>query len=283
MQIKKKTFKVVILTDNDEMAIASNALLLIHHIRKKLKRDLDIAVVDNNSSDRTLQVSLKTGIRVIRFNRKVMKKNIVKKALEIGRREKKDTLIILDLSGGNDAEDAISLITRSITEGDRFASAYVFPPKGGNSIGCWAIDRGLLDMMDGGSISNVESELVDVASREDLEVLSIKEMIETRSKKRNISFLKFLPRSPLGTITALVRYHPLLFYSMLGMATITSAFVGGLYTVNHFFKFGEVSYFPALITLFLFMIGGFMLVAGIILNALNVMVERLEAIKKFYD
>jgi len=279
---KQGTFKIVILTHNNQTEIGSILLHLLHFFRTEIGSDPDITVLDNNSSDRTLKLSTLKWIKVYRSRHTMLKTQIVKKALEIGKNEMRDTLIILDVTGGNSSDDVINLIRKSQSEGERFASAYIYPPKNGNSLGCWAIDRGLLGMAVERNF-RVEDKLLELASKEELEMLAIKESTESRSKKKRTYILKAFPTSPLKVITILIRYHPLLFYGALGLLMILLALASGFYTVDRFYRTSELSYFPAFTTVLLVMVGGFLMVAGLMLNALNVLVEKLEAMKKWID
>ena len=79
----------------------------------------------------------------------------------------------------------------------------------------------------------------------------------------------------------IVKYHPLTFYGFVGMGILLTAMGSGFYTVDYFYEHGHLSYFPAFVTVALVMIGGFFMVAGLMLNSLIVLVERLEAMKKW--
>jgi hypothetical protein len=114
-----------------------------------------------------------------------------------------------------------------------------------------------------------------------LEVLAINERISLNSKKKRRNMISLFKRSPLETMSVIVRYHPLTFYGIVGMSILLLAIGSGFYTVDFFYKYGHLSYFPAFLTVALVMIGGFFMVAGLMLNSLNVLVERLEAMKKW--
>jgi len=282
MGLKKKV-KVIILTQDNEMEVASCVFQIGYFVKVELEQEPNILVIDNNSSDRTLHLALSSGVKVLRFNNRSPKKDIVEKALSFGKKERMNTLIILDLTGGNDAEDGISLIKKSQEEGSRFASAYIHPPKGDGAVGCWAIDRGLLNVMNGDGVYKVEDKLFELASEEDLEMLAIRERSGRKRKKQKTSLFKGIPTDPFKAMTALVRYHPLSFYGSLGATSLFGAVLSGVATLQYFYKHNELSYFPAFVTVTLVMIGGFLFVAGLILNAFNVLVEKIEAIRRWVD
>lgn len=280
--VKEKTNKVIVLTDDSEMEIASALFHLIDHLGLKADDPKDITVIDNCSKDRTTSLVSEIGVRSIQSTRKKKKLEIVKMALETGKKDRKDTLIILDLTGGNGSADAISLIGWSQEEGERFASAYIYPPKGGNSVGCWAIDTGLLGLNVEAGL-NVEETLFELASKSELELLAIRENIISRSKKKRGNILRMLPRSPLSALSQIVRFHPLFFYSILGSLTLLASIVLGFYTLEYAYTHRAINYFPALLTATLVMVGGFLFVAGLMLNTLYVLVEKLEAMRKWMD
>ncbi|MGA1873942.1 MAG: hypothetical protein ACMUHY_09765 [Thermoplasmatota archaeon] len=277
----RKEITVLILSMDSEVAIGSIVTFIKYYLEKKVETHPKIIVIDNNSKDRTRKIAVEAGAHVLKVKERVKWTDVVKKALEEGRNSNSQTIVILDLTGGNDAEDAISLISRSIKEDERFASGYIRPVNGHGSIGCWAIDKGLMGMVGGDMELDVEQKLVELASKQDLEVLAIKERISLNSKRKRKNLFNVFRRSPLETLSIIVKYHPLTFYGSVGMAILLVAIGSGFYTVDYFYDHGHLSYFPAFTTVALVMIGGFFMVAGLFLNSLNVLVERLEAMKKW--
>ena len=280
---KNSDFRIIVITQENEMEVASAILLISYYLKIRLGIDPDVTLLDNNSSDRTVSIATRIIPDIFRYRIRKRKVNIVKTALRIGRESKCNTLILLDLTGGNIADDAISLISRSIEEGERFASAYIHPVEEGGSIGCWAIDKGLLSKVGKGPEMDIEQRLQSLASMDNLELLAIDEKVSLQPKKKRYNIFKVIWRSPLVSIPRIIKYHPLLFYGSIGMIILFLAMVSGVYTVDYFYREGELNYFPAFTTMALIMIGGFFMVAGIMLNALLVLVEKLEALKKWMD
>jgi hypothetical protein len=274
---------VIILAMDSEMTIGSIVLFIKYYLEKQVKIDPIITVIDNHSGDRTSEIARKNGASVVVLDDREEWRKIVKRALHLGRKSNSQTLVILDLTGGNDADDAISLISRSIKEDERFASAYIRPMKGNGAVGCWAIDKGLLGRIDGDVEMDVEKKLVELASNEQLEVFAINEKITLTSKRKRRKMFNLFKRSPLQTLAYIMKYHPLTFYGAVGMGILLTAIGSGFYTIDYFYKHNELNYFPAFLTVALVMIGGFFMVAGLMLNALNVLVERLEAMKKWVE
>jgi len=283
MKDERKDLTVIILAMEAEMTIGSIVLFIKYYLERQVKTESNIIVIDNSSRDRTPYVARKTGASVVRSKEHEEWSKVVKSALDIGRNCESQTIVILDLTGGNDADDAISLISRSLKEEERFASGYIRPMKGHGSVGCWAIDKGLLGKMGSEMELDVEKKLLELASREDLEIYAINEQITLTSKKKRRKMFSLFRRSPLDTISYFVKYHPLTFYGGVGMGILLSAIGSGFYTIDYFYKHNELNYFPAFVTVAMVMIGGFFMVAGLMLNALNVLVDRLEAMKKWVE
>jgi len=272
---------VVILSKDSEVQIVSTLQLLRFYLATKIGIDPNLTVIDNCSEDRTIELVSALKVRALVHRETENWSVIVKEALALGKKEGVRTLVILDLKGGNDAEDAISLISRSIKEEDLFASAYILPLSNTGGIGCWALDRGLLTMMDGDFGQDVEKKMMDLASKAELEVENVSERFRLNSKKVRRRFLRSFWKYPSKTITYFFRSHPLTVFGGLGLFVLLVATGAGIYTIDYFYKNNTLNYFPALLTVGLIMIGGFLMVAGLMLNALNVLVERLEAIKKW--
>ncbi|MBN1389870.1 MAG: hypothetical protein JXA22_04415 [Candidatus Thermoplasmatota archaeon] len=281
MKTDRKEITVIILSMDSEMVIGSVVAYLKFYLEEKVGTLPRITVIDNGSKDRTRKVALMAGVNVVNGKERVMWSDVVMKALDLGKKSNSHTIVILDLTGGNDVEDAVSLISKSIEEGERFASGYIRPLKGQGSIGCWAIDKDLIGMVGGEKKLDVENKLTELASKQDLEVLSIRERIPLSSKRKRQNLFSIFKRSPLKTMSIIMKYHPLTFYGSVGMLILMVAIAAGFYTVEYFYDHGELSYFPAFTTVALVMIGGFFMVAGLMLNSLNVLVDQLEAMKKW--
>lgn len=283
MDEPEKLIGVFVLTMESEMQIGSTLLFLDYYLQRKIGKGYRLYVIDNSSRDRTVKIARKCGVTVSSFKEDIEWSEVIKSTLTIAKESGYRTLVLLDLTGGNREDDAISLISRSIKEDERFASAYIRPSQNVGSIGCWAIDRGLLSVMGNELEVDIEQKLVNLASKEDLELLSIEEKISLNSKRKRRRMFRLFRRSPLETLSIIMRYHPLKFYGSIGMMMLLTAIGTGFYTIDFIYKNGELNYFPAFTTVALVMIGGFFMVAGLILNALNTLVEKLEAMKKWVE
>ncbi|MCU0799741.1 MAG: hypothetical protein MUC62_08745 [Candidatus Thermoplasmatota archaeon] len=281
MPPEKSSIMVVILSKDSEVQIVSTLQLLRFYLATKVGIDPKLTVIDNCSGDRTIELVRSLRIRILEHLDPEPWSAIVKEALTLGKEEGVRTLVILDLKGGNDAEDAISLISRSIKEEDLFASAYILPVSNTRGIGCWALDRGLLTKMDGDFGYDVEKKMMDLSSRGELEVENVSERFRLNSKKVRRNFIRSFWKYPTKTITYFFRSHPLTVFGGLGLFVLLVATGTGIYTIDYFYQYNTLNYFPAILTMALIMIGGFFMVAGLMLNALNVLVERVEAIKKW--
>ena len=281
MDEKVSNIAVFLITQDSEMRLASDVLLLRYYLANEVKIKPNIVIFDNGSKDRTHELARELKLEVFRSKRKRIKQELVKKLLRVGGDRDFGTLIILDLQSGNTADDAISLISRSLMEKSRFASAYIRPIRGRSGIGCWAIDRGILKQMGTDPEMDIKEKILELASKEDLELWAISEEVSFQSKKTRRNLFELFKRSPIEVLGGLMRYHPLLFYGISGLFVLSLAILSGFYTVDYFYNHNQLNYFPAFITMALIMIGGFLMVAGLILNAWNVLIERLNAVSKW--
>jgi hypothetical protein len=71
------------------------------------------------------------------------------------------------------------------------------------------------------------------------------------------------------------------FYGSLGLISVMGAMATGFYTVDYFYRNQNLYYPTAFGAALLIMIGGFLLVAGLMLNAMNVVEDRVRAMKKW--
>ncbi|MFW3145799.1 MAG: hypothetical protein ACMUIE_03190 [Thermoplasmatota archaeon] len=281
--VRKKRVFVLILGMNSELQIGSTVLALEYYLRERIKTNPNIMYLDNWSADRSKKIVKETGAKVLRMKEPTDWEEVAMTAMDLGKKSKADTIVILDLIGGNNADDAISLISKSISEEERFASAYIKPLEGRSGLGCWAIDKDLLGMVGGNIEMDIEKKLSELAHKENFEILAVDERVSIASKRQRRKLMKGFRRSPLEMLTFLMRHHPLTFYGSVGMGILLLAITSGFYTVDFFYENGYLNYFPAFMTVALVMIGGFFMVAGLMLNALNTLVERLEAMKKWVE
>ena len=276
-----KNIKIILITQDNEIDISSNLIILIFYLKKVVGIDPDITVIDNNSKDRTVKLIRNFGLDIYRYKVRKTRKVLVETAFNLAKQRNLDILIILDLAGGNTSDDAISLMARGIDEGSRFASAYIQPRKGDGYLGCWALNSQILYEMGPDIDMNLRKYLLEYASSENMEVLAIDELFSVNSKKQRNNMFNLFRRSPLEMISALVKYHPLLFYGMIGMTFLLVAIFSGIITINWFYTHHELNYMMSFLTVALVMIGGFFMVAGLMLNALNIIIEKLEAMKSW--
>lgn len=283
MTAGKPSIRVIIITQDSEMKLASDVLLLKYYLEKEARIKPDIVIVDNGSRDRTVDIVHDLKLELYKSRSRKIKKEIVNKVMMIGAEKEINTLIILDLQGGNTADDAISLIARSVKEGARFASAYISPPKEKAGIGCWAIDKGIFRQMGRGSEMDIQKRIIELATKEDLELWAISEEISLQKKKNRKKVFELFKGSPANSFMGLVRYHPLTIYGLLGLLILSVASITGFYTVDYFYRNNDINFFPAFLTAGLVMLGGFFMVAGLILNIMNILVERLEAMSRWNE
>jgi hypothetical protein len=202
---------------------------------------------------------------------------ILRKAMSDAVAEGSDITIILDLNSRNDADDAVSLIRAATIQGNRFAGGWIKPRKGDGRIGCLALDRSSLDKLNG-SNERLDDFIKGMLSSSDYRKQLYKELIEGPSKKKEA---KRIETNPLLIWRNIRRGHPLKFYGSLGLLSVLCAMVTGFVTVDYFYKNQTLFYPTAFGTVFLAMVGGFLLVTGIFFNAMCMVEESIKAMKKW--
>ena len=270
--------QVLLLVRDDEMKVGSS----IVHLKHSLKTiPHEVLVLDNGSSDRSSKVSTLAGARVFRFERALTREGLLRKALEIGRKDEADIVVILDVDGGNTTDDVLTLVMIGIEKGDQFASAFVQPTVPGEEMGCWAFGKVFLKDLDPtkGGISDT---LVAEAMKKKLDVRTIDQKNGGSLKRMSTPLIRIPKRRPLEMFRNLRRHHPLKFYGGIGLVFLLISLGAGFYTVDYFYINQHLAYIPAFLTVGFLMIGGFFMVAGLMLNALNVMIERLEAMRRSF-
>ncbi len=272
-----KSLTIVVLSRQREITIASTILLLRSVTHEYLKTD--IVVIDNGSTDRTVKLAARSGARVISYPHRIERGEVIGKALDIGKRVNTDLFLILDVMGGNTADDALQLLDTVKEKGDDFASAYIVPGKGEDTVGCWAVDRKLIKRIS--ATGNLEDALFEMMKRNKLDYQKIKGKISTPPKRKK-RVMKWLPSmGPMELLRHVRRKHPLKFYGGIGMLILLSSLTTGFYSIGYFYTEQQLEYISAFLTVMLVMVGGFFLTAGLMLNSLRVLYERLEATVKW--
>ena len=262
---------VVILARDMAYFIASTIL----KIRGEFSEvDVSFTVVDNGSSDGTEWFAKKAGSKVIRYKKVMPRSVVVNKAVEVALKEDRGLYVLLDLMGGNSADDAISLLYAVMEKGDRFATGWISPKLGGDTIGCIALDRKNLEALSG---RDVQEYLLGLLRSRELEMSrKTEDVLEHGKMKRNKD--RF---DPVGVFRLMRRKHPLKFYGGIGMALMLLSIGSGFYTVDYFYENQNLYYPSAFLTVALVMIGGFMMVAGMMLNALTVITDKVRSERRW--
>ena len=180
--------------------------------------------------------------------------------------------------GGNTAHDVISLIKAAMVKKRSFASGYIIPEHGEDTIGCLAMSQAnLKNLLRKGE--DAQNFILEMERSSDFEQTMFVEDIEVFSKKKVRRTKKRF--RPLRWFRNLRRQHPMKFYGTLGILTLLMSLVTGFATVDYFYRHLYLNYAYAFTTVFLVIVSGFLMVAGMMLNALQLMVERLRSIRKW--
>ena len=266
---------MIILARDREVSIGST----IYKVQNGIDSvSVAIVVFDNGSRDDTSIIASMAGARVVRYKYHHERSMIFKRAIEEASKVESRITVLLDTLGENTAEDAVSLANAALKKGKKFAYGYVEPDKGENTIGCLALDRNnILKLRE--KEEDIELILLEIAHSQDLRQTRFTESIDLVTKRKKEE--KKEKKSFFEMFRVIRRQHPLKFYGALGVLTLIGALFFGFYTVDYFYRNQHLNYFPAFATVFLVMVSGFLMVAGLMLNALNLMVERIRALKKW--
>ena len=270
---------VLIIAHNREKIIGSTVMIL----RKYLTgTNPMITVIDNGSMDRTSDIANKVGAKVIRYRIKRERRDIIEKAIMKGAEEDSNIIYILDLKGENTAEDVIQLYKRGKKYGDKFASGYVEPYVGTDTIGCLGLHKDMISkvLKNQGEIKEF---LLNLARSGNLNIHNISEILYQPSKKRRKDRIKLKLSLSLKKFSDLRTNHPLSFFGGTGLIFFTLGMITTFYTVDYFYTHQHLAYLPAFLTVLFIMISGFLFFAGLLINSFNSLIEKLNAYYKWIE
>jgi glycosyltransferase involved in cell wall biosynthesis len=278
MEEQKRDLMILILGKDVSRTIASTIQKIRLYLENELHARYRIVWLDNGSTDETEWFAKKAGAFVVKYTRTQPRERIVHKAVEVCLQNDRPISIILDTEGGNTADDAISLHKAAIRMKDRFVTGWIVPVHGSKNIGCLALDRdSLRGMYDKGP--DIYAYLQEKLRSKEFMKTNVTEEISGISKLKRSSGQRV--RNLREWFRDLRRVHALKFYGGIGVLVVIVALASGFYTVDYFYRNQNLYYPTAFLTVALTMIGGFLMVAGMMLNAMNVMVSRIRSEKKW--
>ncbi|RLF66599.1 MAG: hypothetical protein DRN57_06810 [Thermoplasmata archaeon] len=272
-----RSVEVIVLERDKEHSIGSSVFRIKMGL-EELGVEHGIDVIDNGSTDQSALLASMAGATVTRYKHRVDRSIVMRKAVDIGLERGSDITIILDRMGGNLPEEAVSLVKAALRSEKGFASGYIVPERGEDTLGCLAFDLKHLRELKS-THEDVSEYLLSLSRKERLNKVTFNESMHIVSKKKERMNGK---RRPLWVrFRNFRRNHPLKFYGSLGLITLLNAIGSGFYTINYFYINQNLYYPTAFLTVLLVMIAGFLLVAGIMLNALNLIVEKVHMTKRW--
>jgi len=261
---------IFIIAHDREKTIGSTILIL----KKELDIEPKIFVVDNGSTDRTSEISTRLGATLIRYRVHQKRDIVIRKAIERGYEQDSDIVFFLDIAGGNTPDDVISLYFKGKRLKRKVALGYIQPYKGTDTIGCFAMDKKMMmNVLERrGDIVEI---IRDMESSSEFDKHKIYDTMEIKGKKRKITNSSLSKRIKKKA-KYFRRNHPLQFYGLMGSLFFLGSMLSTYYTVDYFYKNQHLAYLPAFITVVLVMISGFFFITGLMINAFNTLIERLE-------
>jgi len=286
---------------NEEKTIASV-------VSGALKYVAEVLVVDDGSVDRTVDLAMKAGARVISIPRNIGKGHALSIGLTTAALNGSDIVVCLDSDGQHDPND-IPKIVEPIADGradmvigSRFLDAHsrdlipayrrvgqgvlTIATNMGSAVkitdsqsGYRAFRRDILrsfDYVETGM--GIESEMVRSAVRRGLKI----EEVPITAKYEGLDTSTLKPgnhgMTVLGSVVREIRSeHPLLYFGVGGLVMTIVGVVFGLYSIEQYISMKALPFGPSLLAVMLTALGVLFILVGLILNAISAMVVEGRA------
>ncbi|MGA1822972.1 MAG: hypothetical protein ACMUIG_10650 [Thermoplasmatota archaeon] len=270
---------ICIPVSNNEMLISSKIMLLRKYISNRFDFDHSICIIDNGSTDRTTDVAHDSGALVIKYKKRTGWDAIIDKAIKSAVEKKFDVLVIYDGNSTIDPVDVIQLIDSFLSSKNRsamgFISSDIEGSKESKDIECWIFDSSIFSKINITAKDIYgENEAISIGQSLGLSVEK-KETLKSREDKKP-HLLRLPLKSPWDLLKYYRKTYPLRFYGGLSGGFFLVALSAGIYEINHFVDTSNLDYVAFFIVLASGGIGLLLLSAGIIMNALNVLSEKVR-------
>jgi glycosyltransferase involved in cell wall biosynthesis len=283
---------------NEEKTIASV-------VTGALKYVSEVLVVDDGSVDRTVDLAMKAGARVISIPRNIGKGHALSIGLTTAALNGSEIVVCLDSDGQHDPDD-IPKIVEPIADGradmvigSRFLDAHsrdlipayrrvgqgvlTIATNMGSAVkitdsqsGYRAFRRDILrsfDYVETGM--GIESEMVRSAARRGLKI----EEVPITAKYDGLDTSTLKPgghgMTVLSSVIRAIRSeHPLLYFGVGGLLMTIVRVVVGLYSIEQYISVKALPFGPSLLAVMLTALGILFVLVGLILNAISAMVNN---------
>ncbi len=264
------------------------------------KHASEVLVIDDGSQDATTQLAISVGAMVIRIPRNQGKGSALSIGLTTAALNGSNVIVCLDGDGQHDPEDIPRLVEPIVTGkaqmviGSRFLDAHskgqipayrrvgqgvlTIATNLGSTMkitdsqsGYRAFSKEALMVFDyAESGMGIESEMVRSAVRsglriEEVPIVARYDGLDTSTMKPGSHGV-----SVLGSIVREIRSnHPLLYFGVTGMTLALLGITFGLYSISQYSDMGTLPFGPTLLAVTLAGLGVFLVIAGLILNAIS--------------
>jgi glycosyltransferase involved in cell wall biosynthesis len=282
---------------NEEVAIGSMVLRCQGHVD-------EVLVVDDGSLDSTGEIARRANAVVIRHARNMGKGVAIQTAFRYARMKGFDAIVLLDGDGQHNPSE-IPQVLEPVLRGEADI-AYGFRERDGTTMPFHRrLGQRFLDYLtalgSGGVLTDSQCGF-RALSRVAIEALNIQEngfavesemILEARSKNLRVSEVPVRVRydvdgstkGPLshgiGVVDRLLRIiamrHPLFFFGLPGAGMVLAGILLGLVTLDSYNRYDDLPILYALLVVLFIVLGSLAIFAGIILNTLPRVVERMAA------
>lgn len=266
---------IYITVRNNEMQIASKIYLLNKILKESDISNYQITIFDNGSTDRTSEISRKSGANIIKFNdnRSIetiinhLKKNLDKSNIE--------NIAFIDGNSSVEPGAIVEMIRSFIFSEKRTGMGYIAEQEEGKIVDI----NGIIFKMN--ILQEISFDGIKIGNEEDLLHLGMSLGMDI-DKKTVMNAEKGMPltRIPLKSgwdlLNQYKKANPLKYYGSICAAFLIFSLIPGIYLIGNFVKYSHLHYHSFFIFIGLTGIGVILLSIGLILNALNVLSDKVR-------
>ena len=292
------TITAVIPAYNEEKTIAQ----VVEGAKKHVS---EVLVINDGSVDRTVEVAMKAGARVISIPRNSGKGHALSIGLTTAALNGSDIVVCLDSDGQHDPDD-IPKVVEPISDGradmvvgSRFLDGYskdlipahrrlgqgvlTIATNMGSAVkitdsqsGYRAFSKDILSSFDYAETGmGIESEMVRSAVRGGFKI----EEVPITAKYEGLDSSTLKPGNHgMTVLSSIIREirseHPLLYFGVSGLTMTIVGVVFGLYAIDHYISSNALPFGPSLVAVMLTALGVLFMLVGLILNAISAMMSN---------
>lgn len=275
--MKGKRIGIYITVKDNEMLISSKIYLLKHYLKKKNIGGFSITVVDNGSTDRSGDISSRSGARLLQYSRSQPISSLIeqlKKRIEPG---DEDIIVLVD---GNSSVEPIyvsEMIESFLNAEKRSGLGFISEQKNGLVVDINALiflKEVFLDMPFAQIKIGSEDDLLHFGKGLGMEIY--KRQVVASDLKNNQPLIRIPLKSWRDLIKQYKKTYPLRYYGAIGGSFLILSMVPGVFLLHYFIKYTIIDYPSFFVTVILVGIAMVFFSFGLILNSFNVLSEKVK-------